>query len=74
MAAHRIEHLTDQQEDIARFIRQRIADHGEAPTLSEIGDAFGLRSRATVHYHLARMEALGAIVREPGRRRGLRLP
>lgn len=74
MAAHRIEHLTEQQEDIACFIRRRILDTGEAPTLAEIGEEFGLRSRSTVHHHLTRMEALGVIVREPGRYRGLRLP
>ncbi|MFL1903066.1 LexA family protein [Streptomyces tauricus] len=73
MAAHRIEHLTDQQEEIIRFIRRQILDRGEAPTLSEIGETFGLRSRATVHYHLRRMEALGVIVRESGRHRGIRL-
>lgn len=72
MAAHRLEHLTHQQEQIAGYIRERIADRGEAPTLAEIGDAFGLRSRATVHYHLARMEALGAITRDAGRWRGVR--
>lgn len=73
MARHRIDHLTPLQEDIARFIRQRITDAGEAPTLAEIGAQFGLRSRATVHYHLSRMESLGVIVREPARQRGIRL-
>lgn len=74
MARQRVEHLTDQQEAISRFIRQRITDRGEAPTLTEIGAEFGLRSRATVHYHLSRMESLGAIVRESAQPRGIRLP
>lgn len=59
---------------MVRFIRARIEEHGEAPTLGEIGAEFGMRSRASVHWHLERMERWGAIVREPGQTRGIRLP
>ncbi|MER5549734.1 hypothetical protein ABT072_46930 [Streptomyces sp. NPDC002589] len=70
---HRVEHLTDIQERILRVIRQAIADNGEAPTVAEIGAAVGMRSRASVHYQLVELEGKGAIVREPGRHRGIRL-
>lgn len=73
MARQRIDYLTDQQERIIAFIRHRIEERGEAPTLTEIGAAFGLRSRASVHWHLERIEQQGAIIREPGRPRGIRL-
>lgn len=70
---HRVPHLTATQERILRVIRQVIADRGEAPTMAEIGEAVGMRSRASVHYQLGELEAKGAIVREPGRPRGIRL-
>lgn len=73
MAQHRVEYLTSIQERILRIIREAITEHGEAPSLDEIGAAVGLRSRASVHYQLRELEAKAAIVREPGRPRGIRL-
>jgi repressor LexA len=73
MGHYKVEHLTATQERILRCIRQAIADRGEAPTVQEIGDQVGMRSRASVHYQLGELEAKAAIVREPGRRRGIRL-
>ncbi|MFD4547323.1 LexA family protein [Streptomyces sp. NPDC058466] len=73
MGHYKVPHLTDTQERILRCIRQSIADRGEAPTVQEIGDQVGMRSRASVHYQLGELEAKAAIVREPGRRRGIRL-
>ncbi|MEU6552134.1 hypothetical protein ABZ915_17885 [Streptomyces sp. NPDC046915] len=70
---HRVDHLTDTQERILRCIRQHIADEGEAPTYAQIGAAVGMSSRASVHYQLGELATKGAIVREPGRRRGIRL-
>ncbi|MFD7438825.1 LexA family protein [Streptomyces sp. NPDC059861] len=52
---------------------EHIAAHGHAPTIQQIGTAVGMRSRASVHYQLAELEAKSAIVREPGRWRGIRL-
>jgi repressor LexA len=73
MARHRVDYLTDTQERILRYIRQAIADQGEAPTVQEIGERVGMRSRASVHYQLGELESKGAIRRERGRRRGIRL-
>ncbi|MFE2318603.1 hypothetical protein ACFXC8_36815 [Streptomyces sp. NPDC059441] len=73
MARHRVEHLTDTQERILCCIRQAIVDGGEAPTVQEIGEQVGMRSRASVHYQLGELETKGSIVRERGRRRGIRL-
>jgi repressor LexA len=73
MGHYKVEHLTDTQERILRCIRQAIADRGEAPTVQEIGDRVGMRSRASVHYQLGELETKGAIRRERGRRRGIRL-
>lgn len=73
MGHYKVEHLTETQERILRCIRDAIADRGEAPTVQEIGDQVGMRSRASVHYQLGELEAKHAIVREPHRRRGIRL-
>ncbi|MGW4673439.1 LexA family protein [Streptomyces sp. NPDC004324] len=69
----RVEYLTDTQERVLACIRGFIAERGEAPTVAEIGAAVGMRSRASVHCQLGELEAKGAIVRESGRPRGIRL-
>jgi len=73
MGHYKVEHLTATQERILRCIREAITDRGEAPTVQEIGERVGMRSRASVHYQLGELEAKHAIVRERGRRRGIRL-
>ncbi|MBR8638566.1 MarR family transcriptional regulator [Streptomyces tuirus] len=72
MARHRVEHLTDRQEQILRHIRTAITDRGDAPTVAELAAATGMRP-SSVHYQLGELEAKGVIVREPGRPRGIRL-
>ncbi|MEU1044008.1 MarR family transcriptional regulator [Streptomyces sp. NPDC005897] len=69
----RVDYLTPRQERILHVIRQAITDDGVAPTVAEIADRTGLRSWSSVHYQLRELEAKGAIVREPGRARGIRL-
>jgi repressor LexA len=73
MGHYKVDYLTATQERILRCIRQAIADRGEAPTVQEIGEQVGMRSRASVHYQLGELEAKHAIRREPHRRRGIRL-
>lgn len=73
MANHGVPYLTTRQEQIVQCIRESIADRGEAPTVREIGHRIGYRSEASVHYQLAQIERKGAIVREAGRTRGIRL-
>ena len=73
MARYRVEHLTERQERIVAYIRERIFEDGEAPTVDEIGAHEGLTSRSSVHYQLRQIEEKGAIVVEPRRRRGIRL-
>jgi repressor LexA len=72
MANHRVEYLTPRQEEILRVIRLTITDEGDAPTVAEIAERVGLRP-SSVHYQLRELEAKCAIVREPGRARGIRL-
>jgi repressor LexA len=72
MVRHRVPHLTVTQQRILRFIRDSIADQGEAPTVAELAEAVSLRP-SSVHYQLRELEAKGSIVREPGQARGIRL-
>jgi DNA-binding MarR family transcriptional regulator len=72
MAHYKVEHLTGTQERILACIRQAILDDGEAPTVAELATRTGLAA-STVHYQLRELEAKAAIVRQPGRPRGIRL-
>jgi repressor LexA len=72
MANHKVEHLTDRQEQILGHIRRAIAVEGDAPTVAEIAAAVGMRP-SSVHYQLRELETKGAIARESGTARGIRL-
>ena len=56
------------------LIRAYIADHGYGPSVRELGQAAGLRSTATVQYHLRALAEEGRIVLEPGKKRAISLP
>ena len=47
--------ITKRQEDVLKFIKKYIVEHGYPPAIREIGDALGLSSPATVHSHLNRL-------------------
>lgn len=61
----------ERQERILRFIEESVARHGYPPTVREIGAAVGLSSPASVHAHLAALEAKGHIRRGLAKRRAL---
>lgn len=54
----------ERREAILAFLVRYTAERGYPPTLREIGQAVGMRSTNTVHYHLGEMERLGTIRRE----------
>lgn len=58
---------TDHQLQILRVVRTWIEDHGEGPSIRQIGDQVGLSSTSSVAYHLGRLEERGLISRT-GRR------
>ena len=49
------------QREILEFLRRFSAEHGYAPSIREICAAVGLRSTASVHYHLAELKRTGQI-------------
>ncbi|CAB4919089.1 unannotated protein [freshwater metagenome] len=65
--------LTKRQQEIFDFIKTHSAKYGYPPTVRDIGKAVGLASSSTVHAHLANLERLGAIRRDPTKPRALEL-
>ncbi|MFJ2154473.1 hypothetical protein ACIOHB_37770 [Streptomyces microflavus] len=55
--------LSDRQEAIMRVIRSSIFEHGQAPTIRQIGERVGLSSTSSVAYQLGRLEEWGLITR-----------
>lgn len=65
--------LTKRQRQVYEYVRSFLETHGYAPSLEEIGGHFGLSSVATVHEHLANLEAKGVLRRDPNRSRAIEL-
>jgi repressor LexA len=65
--------LTKRQKEIFDFIRKYAAKTGYPPTVREIGKAVGLHSSSTVHAHLANLEKLGLVKRDPSMQRAIEL-
>src|SRR4051812_28244616 len=65
--------LTKRQQEIFDFIKRYSAKHGYPPTVRDIGKAVGLASSSTVHAHLANLEKLGLLRRDPSKPRAPRL-
>lgn len=65
------EALTARQRAILEFIDTSMRDRGYPPSVREIGEAVGLNSPATVHNHLATLQKLGYLRRDPTKPRAL---
>jgi len=65
--------LTKRQKEIFDFIRKYAAKYGYPPTVREIGSAVGLHSSSTVHAHLANLEKIGLLRRDPTKPRAIEL-
>ncbi|HEY2715224.1 MAG TPA: transcriptional repressor LexA [Solirubrobacterales bacterium] len=65
--------LTKRQKEIFDFIRKYAAKTGYPPTVREIGKAVGLHSSSTVHAHLANLEKIGLLKRDPSKPRAIEL-
>jgi repressor LexA len=65
--------LTKRQQEIFDFIKRYSASHGYPPTVRDIGKAVGLASSSTVHAHLANLEKVGLLRRDPSKPRAIEL-
>jgi repressor LexA len=63
--------LTKRQKEIFDFISRYAAKTGYPPTVREIGKAVGLHSSSTVHAHLANLEKIGLLRRDPSKPRAI---
>lgn len=65
--------LTKMQQKIYEYIESCIREQGYPPSVREIGEAVGLRSPSTVHFHLKNLEEAGVISIGSGKGRAIRL-
>jgi repressor LexA len=65
--------LTKRQQEIFDFIKRYSARHGYPPTVRDIGQAIGLTSSSTVHAHLANLEKIGLLRRDPTKPRAMEI-
>lgn len=65
--------LSKMQQRIYDFISETISSQGYPPSVREIGEAVGLKSPSTVHFHLKHLEELGVLTKGAGKGRALAL-
>ena len=62
------------QTEIFEYLCEYIDKNGHAPSIREIADAVGLKSTATVHYHLNELKRIGKIDMDEKKKRTISLP
>ena len=65
--------LSSRRAAILTFIRERVTEHGQPPSLAEIAEAGGLASRGAARKHVLALAEAGLIEVAPGQARGIRL-
>ena len=65
--------LSGMQKKIYDYIAACIKEQGYPPSVREIGDAVGLKSPSTVHFHLKHLEEAGLIEKGAGKGRAITL-
>ncbi|MBH3454458.1 repressor LexA [Pseudomonas monteilii] len=68
-----MDNLTPKRRAIFEFIRERIADHGQPPSLADIATRFGFASRSVARKHITALCQAGYIDVTPNQARGIRL-
>ena len=63
--------LTAKRKEILEFIADQQSKRGYPPSVREIGEAVGLTSSSTVHAHLATLQRLGYLRRDPTKPRAI---
>lgn len=65
--------ISERQKEILRFIIEKVKELGYPPTVREICQAISLKSSATIHVHLKKLEELGYIKRNPLKPRAIEI-
>jgi repressor LexA len=63
--------LTARQQQVLDCIETAMHERGYPPSVREIGEAVGLTSPSTVHSHLASLQKMGYLVRDPSKPRAI---
>ena len=66
-------HLSTMQRKIYDYIVTCVREQGYPPSVREIGEAVGLKSPSTVHFHLKHLEEAGVIEKGAGKGRAITL-
>ena len=64
--------LTEKEKQMLDFITDCIRNNGYSPTVRDIRSALGIKSTATVHAYLSRLEEKGYIQKQSGKSRTLK--
>jgi repressor LexA len=65
--------LTSKQNELLRFIHERLENNGVSPSFEEMKDALDLKSKSGVHRLISALEERGFIRRLPNRARALEI-
>ncbi|SMC87648.1 transcriptional repressor LexA [Papillibacter cinnamivorans] len=65
--------LTAKQQQIYDYIALSVQERGYPPSVREIGEAVGLKSPSTVHFHLKALERDGLLEKDAGKGRAISL-
>ena len=65
--------LSEMQQKIYHYLVSCIREQGYPPSVREIGEAVGLKSPSTVHFHLKRLAEAGVIEKGAGKGRAITL-
>ena len=71
--AHKMEKMSRMQQRVYDYIAESIAEHGYAPSVREVGEALGLKSPSTVHFHIKHLQEMGLIEKSAGKGRAITL-
>jgi len=63
--------LTDKKRQILDCIERSLRERGYPPSVREIGESVGLTSSSTVHAHLASLQQMGYLRRDPTKPRAI---
>jgi repressor LexA len=63
--------LSAREQDTYHFIRDYMAEQGQAPLLTEIAEGLGIRSKGVIHRYVKALADAGLIQLVPGRHRGI---
>ena len=65
--------LTPLEDKMLQYIQQHLGQHGQGPTLTEIGQALGISSKGTVHRYVQALVEKGYLLHTERGWRGIRL-